>query len=123
MVITTGTRQRASAVALLAAVFAVVGCAGASQETTTAASPAAPSAGGVTTTTSPAATSIDMETTVPSAEAGTPKLSSEDFQFRSDGFDLVGTLHLPAGTGPHGALIMVHGSGPQTETASRHPDW
>lgn len=61
-------------------------------------------------------------TTVPPTEASdtSPGLEASEsvVRFRSGDFELVGTLHLPAGTGPHGALIMVHGSGPQTREST-----
>lgn len=41
-----------------------------------------------------------------------------DIQFRSGDFDLVGDLHLPEGAGPHPAVIVVHGDGPQTRTST-----
>jgi pimeloyl-ACP methyl ester carboxylesterase len=42
----------------------------------------------------------------------------KDIQFRSDGFQVVGDLHLPDGEGLHPAVIVVHGDGPQTRTST-----
>jgi pimeloyl-ACP methyl ester carboxylesterase len=41
-----------------------------------------------------------------------------DIQFRSGDFKLVGDLQLPDGPGPHPAVIVVHGDGPQTRTST-----
>lgn len=41
-----------------------------------------------------------------------------DIRFRSGDFELVGDLHLPDGPGPHPAVIIVHGDGPQTRTST-----
>lgn len=43
-------------------------------------------------------------------------LKAEEVSFRSGGISLSGTLHLPAGKGPHPAAIAVHGSGPALRT-------
>lgn len=64
--------------------------------------------------------SIDS-TTVPSGAADSEQ-STREVRFRSDGFELVGDLHLPAGPGPHPALIIVHGSGSQTRTSTPTSD-
>lgn len=37
-----------------------------------------------------------------------------DTRFRSGDFELVGDLMMPDGSGPHPAVIIVHGDGPQT---------
>lgn len=42
----------------------------------------------------------------------------KDIEFRSGDFRLVGDLHLPEGIGPHPAVIVVHGDGPQTRTST-----
>ena len=62
---------------------------------------------------------------VPStAGSSTPASSSslpertEEIRFAVDSFALVGDLHLPPGAGPHGAVVLVHGSGPQTRTST-----
>jgi pimeloyl-ACP methyl ester carboxylesterase len=39
-------------------------------------------------------------------------------RFAVDGFDVAGSLHLPARDGPVPAVILVHGSGPQTRTST-----
>ena len=41
-----------------------------------------------------------------------------DIQFRSGDFQLVGDLQLPDREGPHPAVIVVHGDGPQTRTST-----
>lgn len=42
-------------------------------------------------------------------------LRSEVVRFRApDGVELVGDLYLPDGAGPHGAVVLLHGSGPET---------
>src|SRR5579859_3628637 len=48
-------------------------------------------------------------------EGGGPALRArqEPIHFSSDGFTLAGTLYLPAGIGPHPAVVLFHGSGPQ----------
>lgn len=40
--------------------------------------------------------------------------TTEEVHFRSGDFDLVGDLVLPGDNGPYPAVIVVHGSGPQT---------
>ncbi len=42
----------------------------------------------------------------------------KDMRFRSGDFELVGDLQLPDGSGPHPAVIVVHGDGPQTRTST-----
>ncbi len=42
----------------------------------------------------------------------------ESVTFSSDGLELEGDLHLPAGPGPHPAVVLIHGSGP----ISRHAE-
>lgn len=42
----------------------------------------------------------------------------KDIRFRSGDFEVVGDLHLPDGPGPHPAVIIVHGDGPQTRTST-----
>jgi pimeloyl-ACP methyl ester carboxylesterase len=64
--------------------------------------------------------SIDA-TTVPS-EAADSEPSTREVRFQSNGFELVGDLHLPGGSGPHPALIIVHGSGAQTRTSTPTSD-
>ena len=63
----------------------------------------------------PESTSAAPPTTAATPEdvvAGEPIV--EEVAFQSDGFNLVGDLVLPTGTGPFPAVIVVHGSGPQT---------
>jgi pimeloyl-ACP methyl ester carboxylesterase len=83
---------------------------------------APPSADSPVAATTVAAAPTTASTTVPSADLSeaSPKweASSSEVRFRSGDFDLVGTLHLPAGPGPFGALILVHGSGPQTREST-----
>ncbi|HET9017671.1 MAG TPA: CocE/NonD family hydrolase, partial [Thermomicrobiaceae bacterium] len=38
--------------------------------------------------------------------------TTEDIRFVGDGVSLAGTLHRPAGQGPHPAIVMLQGSGP-----------
>lgn len=49
-------------------------------------------------------------------QGGGPALPAhqEPIHFSSDGFTLAGTLYLPAGVGPYPAVVLFHGSGPQT---------
>jgi pimeloyl-ACP methyl ester carboxylesterase len=58
-------------------------------------------------------------TTVTTLSAAGP--SKEEIRFQSGHFELVGELRLPAGSGKHPAVAMVHGSGPATG-ASRFSD-
>lgn len=37
-----------------------------------------------------------------------------EVHFRSDGIELAGTIYAPRSSGPHPAIVMVHGSGPET---------
>lgn len=50
-----------------------------------------------------------ITTQVPPGETGV-----EEIRFSTDGFDLVGDLVLPGGSGPYPAVIVVSGDGPQT---------
>lgn len=44
-------------------------------------------------------------------------LPSEEVSFRSaDGVELAGTLLMPEGDGPHAAVVMLHGSGPENRS-------
>ena len=43
--------------------------------------------------------------------SGPPPFSQEDVEFGSGEADLVGTLMLPEGEGPHPAVVLLHGSG------------
>ena len=83
---------------------------------------APPSADSPVASTTVAAAPTTATRTVPSndlSEASPEwEASSSEVRFRSGDFDLVGTLHLPAGQGPYGALVLVHGSGPQTREST-----
>jgi pimeloyl-ACP methyl ester carboxylesterase len=50
------------------------------------------------------------------ARAAEPVLpyDAQDVSFRNGGVELKGTLCLPRGPGRHGAVVLVHGSGPET---------
>lgn len=43
-----------------------------------------------------------------------------DVTFRSGAIELHGFLHLPAGSGPYPAIVLVHGSGPMTRDEFRY---
>jgi dienelactone hydrolase len=49
-----------------------------------------------------------------------PELREEEVAFESDGARLAGSLILPAGTGPHPAVVILHGSGAEGRWASRY---
>lgn len=49
-----------------------------------------------------------------------PDLREEDVRFRNGGVELAGTLILPAGAGPHPAIVFIHGSGAEGRWASRY---
>lgn len=100
--------------AVLAVSITLVGCGGTSSETTPAASVPPDVSTTIVTSLSPGVST----TTEPADPAGSSPPSSEEFRFRSDGFDLVGTLDLPPGDGPHNALVMVHSSGAQTRDST-----
>jgi uncharacterized protein len=42
-----------------------------------------------------------------------------EVRFRSGAVELAGTLHLPRGEGPYPAVVLVHGSGPETRAELR----
>lgn len=44
--------------------------------------------------------------------------STTEISFRSGDFELAGELILPAGSGPHPAIAIVHSSGPQTRNST-----
>jgi alpha-beta hydrolase superfamily lysophospholipase len=53
----------------------------------------------------------------PTAEAGAAadgQERDEEVRVPVDGLDLVGTLRLPDGEGPHPGIVIAHGSGPQS---------
>lgn len=90
--------------ALLTVAVVATGCGNGDSATTTTSAMASTAA---TTTSS----SAPVELTT-SSEASQP--SREEIRFQSDGFELVGDLHLPGGEGLFGGLILVPGSGGQT---------
>jgi dienelactone hydrolase len=49
-----------------------------------------------------------------------PALREEEVRFSNGGVELAGTLLLPAGAGPHPAVVFVHGSGGEGRWASRY---
>ena len=49
-----------------------------------------------------------------------PALRQEDIRFRNVDVELAGTLILPSGSGPHPAVVFVHGSGGEGRWASRY---
>jgi pimeloyl-ACP methyl ester carboxylesterase len=55
-------------------------------------------------------------TTTTSADPSQP--STTEVSFQSGDFKLVGDLDLPAGAGPHPALVIVHSSGSQTRNST-----
>lgn len=48
-----------------------------------------------------------------------PALREEEVRFRNGDVELAGTLVLPAGAGPHPAVVFLHGSGSEGRWASR----
>lgn len=62
--------------------------------------------------------STEVTSTAPTDQVDPSQPSTDEIRFRSGEFELVGSLHLPAGNGPHGAVIMVHGSGAQTRDST-----
>jgi dienelactone hydrolase len=81
--------------------------------------------GGPAATTSPPASVVSNTTPAPSALETTTTVAKavaepavEEVEFESDGFELAGTLFLPAGEGPHPAVIIVSGSGAQTRAST-----
>jgi pimeloyl-ACP methyl ester carboxylesterase len=50
---------------------------------------------------------------------GSQEANVEEIKFRSGRFKVVGDLRMPAGEGPHPAIIMVHGDGPITRDDPR----
>ena len=49
-----------------------------------------------------------------------PALHQEEVRFRNGEVELAGTLLLPAGPGPHPAVVFLHGSGPEGRWASNY---
>jgi alpha-beta hydrolase superfamily lysophospholipase len=54
------------------------------------------------------------------AQSTAPPYSSEEARFANGDVTLVGTLLMPAGPGPHPAILFVHGSGAEGRYASRY---
>jgi uncharacterized protein len=53
-----------------------------------------------------------------SPDTDTPVARVQAVQFSNEGATLAGTLWLPEGTGPHPAILYVHGSGRQTRSSA-----
>jgi pimeloyl-ACP methyl ester carboxylesterase len=49
---------------------------------------------------------------------GSQEANVEEVKFQSGGFRVVGDLRMPAGEGPHPAIIMVHGDGAATRNGA-----
>ncbi|HET6638957.1 MAG TPA: alpha/beta hydrolase [Gemmatimonadota bacterium] len=49
-----------------------------------------------------------------------PTVHEEEVRFRNGDVELAGTLLLPAGPGPHPAVVFLHGSGPEGRWASNY---
>ena len=49
-----------------------------------------------------------------------PTVHAEEVRFRNGDLELAGTLLLPAGPGPHRAVVFLHGSGPEDRWASNY---
>ena len=78
--------------------------------------------GSASTTTVPPATAATTTTTppvvtTPPATEPPPGPTTIEVGFTAGEFELVGDLVLPGGDGPHPAVILVSGSGPQTRTS------
>jgi hypothetical protein len=54
------------------------------------------------------------------SNASAQELCEEPVVFRDDTVRLVGTLVLPRTTGPHPAVVLVHGSGPDDGASYLH---
>lgn len=65
-------------------------------------------------TTPPSATAPKSTTAEPESAAKTPAGQSQALRIAAQGLTLEGTLDLPPGQGPFPALVLVHGSGPQS---------
>ncbi|MDF1597547.1 MAG: alpha/beta hydrolase [Acidimicrobiia bacterium] len=87
--------------------------------TTVTATPTTPAAGTAITRPEVAPTSTTTQDSVgpslPSTStAGAALMRSVEVTIPADGLDLVGTLRLPAGEQPAPAVVLIHGSGPQS---------
>ena len=90
-------------------VAVLVGSCGGGGDAATTAAPSTTAAATTTTTTTTTTTAAPTTTT-----SEIPQRRIEEISFRSGEFELVGDLVVPAGDGPHPAVIVVSGSGPQT---------
>lgn len=55
------------------------------------------------------------------AEREAPPYRTEEVRFQTSGVPLRGTVYVPTGKGPHPAVVLLHGAGPQTrESYLRH---
>lgn len=54
-----------------------------------------------------------------SAAAQAPRFTDREVVFQNGGVELHGTFMLPAGSGPHPAVVFLHGSGPSTRAGAR----
>ncbi len=78
---------------------------------------------GSTTTTSsdiPPAPSTTVDATTEAAEppeTTVPTMRSIEVAIPTEGLDLAGTLRLPAGESPAPAVVLIHGSGPQSRAS------
>lgn len=102
--------RRGAGATLAAAMIVLTGCSGATDEAVESAS-------------TPVA--AEQPSTIAASAPATPGPATstvEEVRFTSGDFELVGDLTLPAGSGPHGAVIVVHGDGPQTRTSTPGTD-
>jgi len=61
----------------------------------------------------PARGTFDMKRAVPQAPAPPPPYRQEEVKYQSGAVTLAGTLTIPESKGPHPAVVMITGSGPQ----------
>ena len=55
--------------------------------------------------------------------AAPPPFTRQEIRFESDGIELVGTLVVPQGEGPHPAVVLLHGSGRQGREQWAYRSW
>lgn len=55
--------------------------------------------------------------------SGPPPYRIEEVRFRNGDVELVGSLYLPPGPGPHPGIVVVHGSGPQGREMLEYRSW